>query len=93
MSKKTIFRTHAIQRMFERRISEESILDVLKKGICIEDYPDDKPYPSKLMLGWYDTRPIHVVVANNSTDNEDIVITVYEPEIGLWSPDFKRRQT
>jgi hypothetical protein len=25
------------------------------------------------------------------TDNETIVITVYEPEQGKWSPNFKRR--
>jgi hypothetical protein len=43
------------------------------------------------MLGWCAARPMHVVVADNSANNENIVITVYEPEIGLWTPDFKRR--
>jgi hypothetical protein len=38
--------------MFERQITEEDVRNVLNNGIIIEDYPDDRPYPSKLSLGW-----------------------------------------
>jgi hypothetical protein len=57
----------------------------------IEDYPDDQPYPSRLVLGWRGTRPVHVVVAQNLSDNELIVVTVYEPDSELWDHDFSRR--
>lgn len=88
---KLIFRTHAIQRMFQQRVNETDVRYVLAKGVTVEAYPDDTPYPSRLVLGWRDNRPLHVVIADNIADNETIVITVYEPDQGKWSVDFKRR--
>jgi hypothetical protein len=87
-----IFRTHAIRRMFERRVSVEDVLQVLTTGVTIEDYPDDTPYPSRLVLGWIGSRPIHVVVARNALVRETIVITVYEPDLLLWEPGFRQRR-
>ncbi|MBA4419455.1 MAG: hypothetical protein C0392_16360 [Syntrophus sp. (in: bacteria)] len=77
--------------MFQRRISEKDVRFVLETGEIIEAYPDDTPFPSRLILGWMESRPIHLVVADNTADNEIIVITVYEPEQDKWSPNFKRR--
>ncbi len=53
---------------------------VIATGETVEDYPDDKPYPSRLVLGWNGRRRRHVVVADNLDDQENIVITVYEPD-------------
>lgn len=86
-----ILRTHAIQRMFQRRVSTEDVRSVLATGEIIEDYPLDTPYPSRLVLGWVGGRPLHVVAADNVADDETYVITVYEPDPALWSPDFRRR--
>jgi hypothetical protein len=61
---------------------------VLNAGEIVEDYPVDTPYPSQLLLGWREDRPLHLVVANNAADNERIVITVYEPDADHWEPDF-----
>ena len=72
---KLVFRTHAIQRMFQRRISMEDIRRVLETGEVIEEYPDDTPYPSRLILGWNGTKPLHVVIADNNEDKETIIIT------------------
>jgi len=58
----------------------------------VEDYPDDIPHPSRLVLGWSGARPIHVVVADNVDDQENIVITVYEPDPTEWAAYFKRRK-
>ena len=88
---KIIFRTHAIKRMFQRRVDEKDVRSVLESGETIERYLDDTPYPSRLILGWLENRPLHIVAADNIADNETIVITVYEPEQDKWSPDFKRR--
>lgn len=49
-----IFRGHAIQRMFERAVTVDDVVLVLREGETIESYPDDKPYPSRLVLGWVD---------------------------------------
>ncbi len=79
--------------MFEREISLEDVRHALKTGELIEDYPDDTPYPSRLVLGWRGTQPIHVVAADNDKDRETIVITTYEPDPDRWEPDYKRRKT
>ena len=34
-----------------------------------------------------------IVVADNTNDSENIVITVYEPDPEEWEADFKRRKT
>ena len=91
MAAKLVFRVHALQRMFERQISPDDVSAVIGSGETIEDYPQDKPYPSRLVLGWRGGRPVHVVVAHNLSDNELIVITVYEPDAGLWDHNFRRR--
>ena len=86
------FRIHAIQRMFERRISSENVKRILKAGETIEDFPEDQPYPSRLMFGRVGKRPFHVVAATNSGDNEAIVITVYKPDPNQWRADFRSRK-
>lgn len=88
---KIIFRSHAVIRMFQRRVDEKDVRSVLETGEIIEAYPDDIPYPSRLILGWIESRPLHVVAADNIVDNETIVITVYEPDQDKWSLSFKRR--
>jgi len=92
MAHRLVFRVHAIQRMFERRIMEEDVREVVENGETIEHYPEDSPYPSRLILGWQGSRPIHVVVADLKEQNELIVVTVYEPDPALWQPDFRRRK-
>ena len=88
-----VFRAHANNRMSQRCISEEAIRYVLENGEVILEYPDDRPYPSRLVLGWFGSRPLHLVVADNETSRETIVITVYEPDPDLWEYGFRRRKS
>jgi len=62
-------------------------------GEVLQEYPEDKPYPSRLVLGWCQNRPLHVVYADNSNAGESIIITVYEPDSGIWEPDFRSKRT
>lgn len=48
-----VFRIHAVKRMFQRNFTEKEVREVIESGEIIESYPDDTPYPSRLMLGWY----------------------------------------
>lgn len=41
-----------MERMFEREIAEPDVLDVMQNGQTVEEYSDDLPYPSQLLLGW-----------------------------------------
>ncbi len=92
ISGKLVFRLHAIQRMFQRQITVDQVRHVLTNGEVIESYPDDTPYPSRLILGWSDGRPLHVLVADDLSNRATIVITVYEPASAEWGNDFKRRK-
>ena len=87
-----IFRMHALMRMFERRIGIEDVQKALATGETIEDYPEDKPYPTKLILGYIGSKPLHVVVAGDDEMGEVIVVTVYEPDSGQWDSTFRRRK-
>jgi len=87
-----IYRTHAFERMFERGITISDVRHVLGTGEIIADYPDDRPYPSCLLLGWRGERPLHVVAAINKDEKEAIVIIAYEPDKTLWESDFRRKK-
>lgn len=89
---KITYRVHAVRRMFERGISEADVRQVLEVGEEILAYPEDKPYASRLLLGWRDKQPLHVVAAYNAQDDEQIVITVYEPDPALWEEGFRSRK-
>ena len=91
-SSRIIFRIHAIQRMFERRISEEHVRRVLQHGEMIEDYSDEMTYPGGLMLGKHGQRPLHIVMAENTSEDEAIVITVYEPDPAQWKSNSRDRK-
>ena len=88
-----VFRAHALRRMFQRGIRVEQVRHVLSAGDIVETYPDDTPYPSRLILGWVGNRPLHIVAAHNVEADETIVITVYEPDPSQWEQDFMRRKT
>ena len=90
--KRIVFRAHAIKRMFERQISDDDVRHVLETGEVIEEYPDDIPFPSRLMLGWRGFRPLHIVIADNADTDETIVITAYEPDLDQWEPGYTERK-
>ena len=89
---KIILRTHALSRMAQRSISEDDVRRIIESGRTIEEYPNDKPYPSRLVMGWVGSRPLHIVVADNPEQQQAIVITVYEPDAGRWTASFTRRE-
>jgi len=90
---KIIFRVHAVQRMFERRISTVKVTQALQTGETIEDYSAEMPEPSRLILGFQAKQPIHLVASKNSKANEITIITVYIPNSNRWNKDFKSRKS
>ena len=79
--------------MFQRRINEKAVRHVLATGEVIEEYPNETPYPSRLVLGWCGPRPIHIAAADNIDAGETIVFTVYEPSLDKWDSNFRRRKS
>lgn len=89
---RTLFRVHAVERMFERGIGMQDLREALKSGENIETYSDSAAYPGRLILSWRGKRPLHVVIAENTSEDEIIIITSYRPNQMRWTGDFKRRR-
>jgi len=83
---------HGLERMVERDISRFQTKQAILEGVVIEEYADDYPCPSALFLGWSEERPIHVVVALNKAKSVVSIITVYEPTLERFEPDFRTRK-
>ena len=87
---KIVWRGHALKRMMERDISREAVKTAIQDCTIVEKYPDDFPFPSFLLLGYYVKMPLHVVCSMN----QDClwIITVYRPNESKWEKDFQTRR-
>lgn len=87
MKRKILYSAHVVIQIFKRGISEAEIEHVLNTGVIIREYPDDKPYPSFLILGFRGSIPLHIVYAINEV-GEIVIITAYQPDDALWNSDY-----
>ncbi len=82
---------HIFVRLVQRNISMQDVINVIMSGEIIENYQDDYPYPSCLMIGYtVGNKTIHVVCGLG--ENEVWLITAYYPDKTKWSDDFKTRK-
>ncbi|MCI0453993.1 MAG: DUF4258 domain-containing protein [Candidatus Dadabacteria bacterium] len=86
------WKQHTLTRIIERGIPLEAIIKVILQGDVIEDYPSDRPFPSCLMFSLIEGKPIHVVVSLDEQENTAYIITVYEPSLDKFEPDYKTRK-
>lgn len=87
------FSRHAFERMFQRGISPETVAEIVANSEVIADYPDDKPFPSALLLGYNGNQPVHAVVARKLATGDCYLVTIYWPDPVIWDESFKRRRT
>ena len=82
---------HAAKRLGQRGIFIKDIIFCIQNGEIIEQYPDDYPYPSCLILGVsIGKQYLHVVVGSNL---ETLwIVTAYFPSLQKWESDFKTRK-
>ena len=92
MQKYLVFTDHAERRMFKRSVSRDEVREVLLRGEVIQEYPDDTPWPARLMLAWVGGRPLHVVAADAPPKETTFVITAYEPDPQRWNDDFTEKR-
>lgn len=86
------FSRHAFERMFQRGIEPLAVARIVAEAETVIEYPDDKPYPSALLLGFHGEQAIHAVVAR-SAQGECHLVTIYWPDPAIWDETFKRRRT
>jgi len=92
LKSKIIYSNHAVSQMFQRGISTNDVEYTITKGKVIKQYPDDKPYPSKIILAFKNNRPLHIVYSYNEKEDTFIIITAYEPNTEIWENDYKTRK-
>ena len=85
-----IWRGHALRRMIERKIRRKDVKAALLMNEVIEEYPDDFPFPSYLILGYSENKPLHIVCSSHQS--RIWVITAYEPSIEKWEDNFRERR-
>ncbi len=83
------FTLHAREKMYLRGINASNVKQTLLEGEIIEEYLDDKPYPSFLLCAKLDEKYLHVVCA--VAREQLFIITTYYPDVNIWLSHRKRR--
>jgi len=82
---------HALVRLIQRGIYTNEVVHALQNGAIIEQYPDDYPHPSCLVLGVsHSSKPMHIVCGLG--EDEIWIITAYHPNPSQWDETFMKRK-
>ena len=82
---------HALVRIFQRKISQKDIKKAIADGEIIEQYKDDYPHPSCIVLGPKSgANSLHVVCGVG--DGKLWIITAYKPDREIWDESLKQRR-
>ncbi len=88
---KVFVTAHATERFRQRGIKTKDIRHAVQTGEIIEQYPEDYPFPSCLLMGMSeDSQPIHVVMSDEGSASR--IITAYFPDAEKWESDLKTRK-
>ena len=81
---------HSRKRFAERNIKLRDVCEAINTGTIIDEYPEDTPYPSCLILGKSNEKNLHICASIN--EGIIYVITSYIPDPAKWESDLKTRK-
>lgn len=91
-ARQILWTEHLALRLRERGLKRADVINCIQSGEIIEQYTDDTPFPSYLILGTsVNGKPLHVVCGLNTGVN-CCMITAYYPNIDKWESDNKTRK-
>jgi len=91
-SKRIRISDHAYEEARNDGLSINKIHQAVVDGEIIEQYSDDRPYPSCLVYGRNEKdEPVHSVWAYNKSTEAAVLVTVYRPDPVKWI-DWKKRR-
>jgi len=89
--KAVVLTQHFLDKIGKRGIAFADVKSAIGVGGIIEQYPDDYPYPSALILGYTDdNKPLHAVIGVGG--GYAWLITAYYPDPKKWESDYKTRK-
>lgn len=91
-SRRVYWTYHVNMRLKGRFIPREAILTSVDSYEIIEEYPQDKYFPSYLVYTVYTDEIIHVQMAVDTDSGYITIVTAYKPSLDKWENDFKTRR-
>jgi hypothetical protein len=83
---------HADAAAHDDGLTHSDLHAMVRSGTVIEDtWRSGRSMPTRVLLATVRGFTYHVVVGYADARSYAKVVTVYEPDPALWSPDFRRR--
>jgi hypothetical protein len=79
-------------RLSQRFIVRETIIEAAESYEIVEEYPEDKYFPSYLLLGRRGEEAFHVLFAVDLDGQNVRIVTAYYPSSEEWEADLKTRR-
>jgi len=83
---------HINMRLKQRCISRKEIISSTADYEIIDQYPDDKYFPSYLIFSRYKDIVFHILFAVDVEGDNVRVVTAYYPDPEEWDSDLKARR-
>lgn len=87
-----VYSLHVFQKLRLIDLGLAEFEQLLGHGEVIEEILDSPEEAREIVLLVDWTRPLHLVVAVDSGQQEERLVTVYEPRSAEWDDEFKRRK-
>jgi len=83
---------HINMRLKQRCIARQEIISSTANYEIIDEYPDDKYFPSYLIYSRYKQSVFHILFAVDIEGDNVRVVTAYYPDPEEWESDLKTRR-
>ena len=83
---------HVNMRLGQRFIARETIIRATESYEIVEAYPEDKYFPSYLLLGKHGDEAFHVLFGADIEGQNVRIVTAYFPSPKEWEVDLKTRR-
>ena len=80
-------------RLGQRFIARETIIAAAGSYEVVEAYPEDKYFPSYLVLATHYEEGFHILFATDVEGTNVRIVTAYRPSPDEWESDGKTRRT
>lgn len=92
LGRRILWTYHVNIRLGQRFIARETIIQAADTYEIVETYPEDKYFPSYLLLGRAGDDAFHVLFGADVAGQNVRIVTAYYPSPEEWEADLKTRR-